>query len=480
MPAPYRERTYIFKADGCQLETTIVEKAGEPSHGSVILLHGISANKKIMSYMARGFAGEGLRVYVPDLPGHGRTPGPFSPARAELCTEALLRELEGRGLVSPERTILAGHSMGGAIAERVASRNPVAGLIAISPAPMKAAHGLTAEKLLFGDAPRLPANALLLAGTLEVESLRENAADLVAARGDGTSEYQEVRGASHASILFSSAMMKAAEDWAAKVLHFVPEEEVKPSHLPVVGALAGFVGIVLIAGPFLREASGKKKDALVAETGHGAGVAWLLAQVATGSVLAVLLLRFGIPLKAIRLFQGDYLASFLLVLGVLLLLANWKIVQRAVAEASWSVLGPAFASVVLLLLATTWFDLTFYEAWMTAARWARFPFLVLAMLPYHVGEEALLGPVEAGKGGRRLTLALTLRLLSWGALAGGIFLLHSGEILMVLLEVYMAIFNVIQRAGMDLVRWETGSAAAAGLFGAILCAGFCLVIFPLT
>src|SRR5258708_29809840 len=36
--------------------------------------------------------------------------------------------------IDPDRTILAGHSMGGAIAERIASRVPVAGLIAISPA----------------------------------------------------------------------------------------------------------------------------------------------------------------------------------------------------------------------------------------------------------------------------------------------------------------------------------------------------------
>jgi hypothetical protein len=63
---------------------------------------------------------------------------------------------------------------------------------------------------------------------------------------------------------------------------------------------------------------------------------------------------------------------------------------------------------------------------------------------------------------------------------GGIFLLHSGEILMGLLAAYMAVFNLIQRNGMDIVRTETGSATAAALFGAILLAGFCLVIFPLT
>jgi hypothetical protein len=63
---------------------------------------------------------------------------------------------------------------------------------------------------------------------------------------------------------------------------------------------------------------------------------------------------------------------------------------------------------------------------------------------------------------------------------GGIYLLHSGEILIGLLGGYMAMFNLVQRGGMDIVRTETGSATAAALFGAILLAGFCLVIFPLT
>jgi hypothetical protein len=49
-----------------------------------------------------------------------------------------------------------------------------------------------------------------------------------------------------------------------------------------------------------------------------------------------------------------------------------------------------------------------------------------------------------------------------------------------LLGPYMAVFNLIQRSAMDLVRNEAGSATAAAIFGAILQAGFCLVIFPIT
>src|SRR5882762_2726412 len=479
VPSPYRERTYIINADGCRLETTIVEKPGGAAQGSVVLFHGISANKKIMSYMARSFAEQGLRVYVPDLPGHGRTPGLFSPARAEQCGEALLRELLARGVINADRTILAGHSMGGAIAERVASRVAVAGLIAIAPAPMGAAHGVTAEKLLFSDPPDLPPHSLVMVGSLELESMRHNAADMIASRSDGTAKYVEIPGASHVSVLFSRAAMRASQEWSAQVLHLSLAAAL-PSRRPLVGALAGFVGILLIAGPFLREVCGKNRRDEIAATGAVIGVPRLFLEFAAGSLLIVVLLRFWIPLKAIGLFEGDYLASFLLLLGAVLVVMHWSSVRSALSSFPRHLLTAGFVGVVLLLLATAWLDLTFYEAWLTAAKWARFPFLVLILLPYVMAEETLLGPVESGKKWRRLALALSLRLISWGALMAGVLILHNGEILMALLSLYMAVFNLLQRRGMDIVRTETGSATATALFGAILQTGFCLVIFPLT
>src|SRR6266851_6578650 len=256
LPAPYRERTFLIDAAGCRLETTIVEKQGGAAQGSVLLFHGVSANKKIMAYLARGFAEQGLRVYVPDLPGHGRTAGPFSPVRAEKCGEALVHELLARGMIDAGSTILAGHSMGGAIAERLASRVPVAGLIAISPAPMRAAHGVTPEKLLFSDPPALPPHALVMVGSLELESMRGDAADLVASHGEETAKFLEIPAASHVSILFSRAAMRASQEWSARLLH-LPSTAGLPSSRQLIGALAGLAGILFLVGPFLREAAGK-------------------------------------------------------------------------------------------------------------------------------------------------------------------------------------------------------------------------------
>ena len=94
---PFRETTVIVDASGCRMVTDIVDAGEDTVQGSVVLLHGLAANKKIMSYLARGFALVDLRVFVPDLPGHGRTPGPFSFARAEACGDSFVRQLIARG-----------------------------------------------------------------------------------------------------------------------------------------------------------------------------------------------------------------------------------------------------------------------------------------------------------------------------------------------------------------------------------------------
>jgi pimeloyl-ACP methyl ester carboxylesterase len=477
--SPYRERNYLIDAGGCQLETTIVEQPGGISRGSVVLFHGISANRKIMSYLARGFAQQGLRVYVPDFPGHGRTPGPFSSARAEQCGEALLRELLARGVISADRTIVAGHSMGGAVALRIVSRVPVAGVIAISPAPMRAAHGVSQEMLLFHGPPPLPPHSLIMSGLLEPETMRGNAADLLASGSNDTAKFMVIPGASHVGILFSAATVSASREWTSQVLH-IPATSEFPSHGPLVGALMGFAGLLLIAVPFLQEVTGKKLQEKITPTGVATPIRRLLLEFAAGSILVVAILRFWIPLKMSRVFQGDYLASFLLLLGVAFLAVHWKAARLGLSGALGPWMAAAFAGLALFLLITAWFDLTFYEAWLPPAKWARFPLLFVALVPYHFAEEIVLGPVREGEKWRRLVIALSLRLVSWVALIVGVWVLHSGEILMGLLAFYFAVFNLIQRRGMDIVHYATGSAAAAAIFGAILQAGFCLVIFPIT
>lgn len=476
LPTRYRERRYLLNASGCQLQTTIIEPRDERPTGTVILLHGLAANREIMNYFARGFAGQGLRVFVPDLPGHGRTPGPFSVPRAEECAEALAGEIFARGLATPQSTVLAGHSMGGAIALQVAAKVPVAGVIAISPAPMNGAPGIPAQAQIFGNKPATVNNALVISGGLEPRTIRENARDLT--RTSTNSKYQVIPWASHVSLLVDPRAVRSAQEWATRNLQ-LPMRDVLPSLRQTWAFLAGFAGILLLAGPFLRETLGKNPEADEALT-TSAGFGRAIVEVGIGAAAAVLLLRWWNPVRGIRLFEGDYLAGFFLITGIVLLGLRFKEL-RGVASTRWqTVAGAAFAGLALFLLASGWIELTYSEAWLTAARWWRCAVFFAAALPYHWGEELLLGPASQPSWWQRLGKALALRGILWGVLIGAIFVLRSGEILMGLMAPYFLLVFLLQRRGMDIVRKGTGSAPAAAVFGAILLAGFCLVIFPIT
>ena len=63
--------------------------------------------------------------------------------------------------------------------------------------------------------------------------------------------------------------------------------------------------------------------------------------------------------------------------------------------------------------------------------------------------------VSVRRASQRLALALSLRFVLWSALAAGVFLLHSGEILLVLLVPY--VLTLVYRTGhpgSTLMLWQ--------------------------
>jgi hypothetical protein len=90
----------------------------------------------------------------------------------------------------------------------------------------------------------------------------------------------------------------------------------------------------------------------------------------------------------------------------------------------------------------------------------------------------LAGPVRGAISSYACFLLLVA--LVWLAPVFGVFELRTGEILLVLLGGYFALLFLLMNLGAQLVRRMTGSPSAAAVFGAILLAGFCLVVFPLS
>ena len=474
-------RHYLVNAGSCPLTMDIVQKSGlaeDPQRGAVILFHGLAANKIIMSYLARSFAAQGLAVYIPDLPGHGRSNGPFSPDQAESCAGSFVRGLAARGLIFPDHTMLVGHSMGGALALRLAPKIRPAGVIAISPAPMHTAHGASAENLLYLNPPPLQPNTLILVGQYEFPSLVGNAADLAASHPDPTVEFTAIHGNSHVSMIFSPSVAAKIQDWTARVLH-LPGGAVIPSRANVLGGLLGLCGIVLLAGPFLRETLGSEVPVEPRPTSLPSLPRLFLEFVAV-SLAVIFLLRYWMPLRPLALYQGNYLASFFLLVGLALLLLHPRLAQSQFSAKPLVLLSAAFAAFLLHFLITGWFDLTFSYAWLTVHRWARFPVFFFAVFLFFYALDVLLGPASDVRPARRLLLSLLLLTIAWLALVGGVFYFHSGEILLVLLAPYFVLVLFLIRMGAQLVRRQTASPTAAALFGAILLAGFCLVLFPLS
>ncbi len=192
-----------------------------------------------------------------------------------------------------------------------------------------------------------------------------------------------------------------------------------------------------------------------------------------------MLLRYGVPLKGMHAFEGDYLASFFLLVGMALLLVHGNLARAQFRTKGAALLGASLAGLLLYFLLTGWLQLTLAGVWATLARWIRFPFYFMGAFLFLFMLEALVGPVVEGQRVKRFAVWMGIVVLAWLALVGGIQYLHSGEILLVLLSAYFAAVFVGLGLGAQLVRKVTGSATAAALFSAILLAGICQVIFPL-
>lgn len=475
----YSEKRYVVDAASCRMNVLVIQRRDLPQSGEeagVVLFHGISANGLIMQYLARSFAEMGLRVFVPDLPGHGHSPGPFNPALAESCSASLLRGLAARGMIIPERTIIAGHSMGGAIALRIAEKFRPAGVIAISPAPMEESHGVATENLLFHGVPHVLPNTRILAGQYELGGIAAQAAALAESAHDPSVIYSVVPHNSHVSVLFSPTVAIACQAWAARVLS-LPETTRLPSRANLIACVLGLLGILLVSGPFLRDVVGKtaREDRATAP----AAPWWRsVLEVIVVSFLVVWLLHYWLALRFLHLFEGDYLASFFLVTGVVLVAIHFRAARREFRVPWELVIGAAIAGVLLHFLITSWFELTASSAWLTLQRWIRFPVFALATFCFLYALELLAGPVQGPY--LRYLFWLVLAALVWHSLAFAVMHLHSGEILLVLLSPYFALQFLLAGLGIQLVRRLTGSATAAALFGAILLAGFCLVLFPVS
>ncbi len=114
------------------LSAWIIEPRGAP-RGTIVLLHGIRADKRMMISPGRAFADAGYRAVLVDLRGHGRSSGEYLTYGVVESHDIsqLLDALARRGPLGPVGVY--GYSYGAAVAIQLGARDPrVRAVVAIS------------------------------------------------------------------------------------------------------------------------------------------------------------------------------------------------------------------------------------------------------------------------------------------------------------------------------------------------------------
>jgi len=487
------QQRMVIDAGGCRTPATILNPriTNEPP-GTVILLHGLAANRRIMMYLASEFAGHGLQVYALDFPGHGDSMDSFSFAKSADCAAAAVESLSKSGRIDTAKTVLVGHSMGAAIAIGMADRVPVAATIAISPAPM------TLPK-------RIPSNLLVFSGQYELGVLHRAAEALFRAAGgnrDAPEDFAQKRAfdlryvvhATHTSLITDRNVAHQSERWIMQALF----PEIAPETLALnldlapyatadrgrhrlAGAILGLVG-VLILFPFCATLVTSISSRPHAEPdGTRPSYALSLVETAVAALAGVLLLVLGVPLKFLHMYTADYLLSLLLIVGLVLLILNRTYIKEVWPPNVSSLVVAAILGFGVLLAVGGWLNWQLDDAWLNAPRWLRFAGALPIAYVFCSAEELVLGPVYSGRRrALRFGVSLLLRLEIFLACLLAYYKLMSGQVLIPLLFVFLAAFSILQRLAADGVRKRSGSATAAILFSAILAAWFVAAVFPLT
>jgi len=376
-------------------------RTGEPVP-VVVLAHGYMGNTSMMSSLARRLARAGYASVVLAFRGHDRNPRPFSTGGFDFegihqDLAAAVRFARSQPGFDPERTAVAGHSMGAFTALEWASRDPaVDAVIAIAGGAPPGG-------------PYPPPNVLLVWASGDPKMLRDGAREAAAslaglqrvvldrtygefARGSAV-RASEVDGVDHLTILYSADMAQRVVDWLGQTLGpgvdasgATGDGRFGWTGLGLVSALVLLWGLVGLLAPFVPRVENPVTTSSLGALGTLAGAmtagAVLLAGVDAGSP--------GGPFGFLPLAVSAPVSGYQALCGVLLLLvlAHGGALRPGLRDSRmWTCAG-------VLLLATYLMMGTFLEPyawrWLTPQR-ALHAFVPFAlMLPFFAAFELLL------------------------------------------------------------------------------------------
>jgi pimeloyl-ACP methyl ester carboxylesterase len=484
----YRERLperRIVLGDPCHTPARVIPPQGGATGRTAVLFHGLSASAAIMEPLGQSLAISGWRVYLLDLPGHGRSIEPFSYPQADACAAGVVDYLERVGHVQPAQTVLVGHSLGGAVVLHLARRFPAVATIAISPAPTAL--------------PRpIPANLLILAGQFDLGPVKKMARSLLhAARGTRVAvrdfvqhvavSLHVVPAQTHGTMVLDPATWRLVVDWAGRAVDAgapspIPVEAIARPLAALIAEFALLAGLVLLVVPaegiFARLLSVESLAAPAAAPAFGwRGVLgrWALASLFAVSVLG--LLRVADHVRPVGLLDGDWAALVALLTGIVIAVLARKVVTQGLRFDPRMEVFAAISGIVLVFAFGFALRPEIAEIAFNAERLWRWPALVGFTWPYFLVEEAVLGEPS---GWPRFLLFVGMRAIVWLAQLFALFVFWRSGLVLVLLGPGFAIASVGQRFAADALRRRGAGVTSAALFDAIVAAAILAFVLPLT
>lgn len=361
-----------------------------------VLVHGYQCNKAMMAQLARYLGTGGIEAYSIDLPGHGESQETFSFEKGRSAAEAAISKIAERTGVPPEKLVLVGHSFGSMALGPAVLRRDVLASVFIGPGKLD------------GLSRRLPNNALIITAEHDYDYIKQFAQAMYDELTAGDRQppgnlvgdfhqkdarlWEVVPGAGHVSLLLDERVHRMVARWIERSSEgSIP---VKASYSTPAAARAAAYALALCLLVAFLTASLVRGTGIVLP--HNPSGHWVRPAIAltSGLYFSMVLTSGVVPLRFLRLEEGDILASLLAAAGIL----GFAFLAALDEKISWrlAVMDLAVGALVFISLyglALITIDGEFYNLRIAVGDWKRWMTLaIVAVLaaPVFLLQEELL------------------------------------------------------------------------------------------
>jgi dienelactone hydrolase len=428
---------------------TIFPPANPPP--AVVLVHGFSGDRQVMSTLARCIAQNGYAVLAIDVSGHGENRNPF---RSGFADEGSLRPdvtnavdfLRTYQRVDGSRIVAIGHSMGAAAVLDYATTDPaLSGAVMIS-GWFRLSRGKRPKNTLFVFAENDPKFIKFAASTISAHFAGVPEVELGKIYGDfarGTAiEVVQVPGVDHVRIIHSADAARAIMKWLDGTFGTTRSSLTDLTDNRRDAALLSLVLFLVLLVPFGKMMGELAGNWSVYPAGIGGWIGLLI--LAAALLAAMPLIAIASPAAFFPLVVGAVQVSWFMAAGVIvvIVLLPSPVLEWSKLRDSWgATLLAAAVAMAVIYLGQVALSAPFHRLALSLERLLSAVIGTVVMLPFWFSFELMLR-----RGGLAVATARAVlgRILIIGVMIAGVFLQVLPVVLMLGLPAIVLIYVMIE------------------------------------